>query len=240
MTTDPIKSRIGGIAIGLATDCDASVADVQALMRSNLPDASTLPFVGVITHDGQWLGGYSGFKQVGELTAFLDAVEKSPLLKAKPEVRQQLKELAASAEAFAKKGKWAEVIRAARTGSGLFGACPERDALRGAEKKARDWLQGQFDSVIHDAVTGAKLSNAKKRLSKVKRVFKGEDEAAVAARGILAIKRLNFLRSAEARANTKAGLRKGVAAEFKGTIWVAMFGKAPAKNSAKSGGVDGK
>lgn len=233
MSKDPVKSRIGGLAIGLAVDCDAEPGAVAQILDANLAGASTLPFVGVLTYDGQWVGGYSGYKDAAGLTAFINEVEKSPKLEAKASVREQLKKLAIAAHAAAKKKKWGDVIAAASKGADLFGRCPERAELSAAEKMARDWLQARFDAVVADAQSGAKMVAAKKQLLTVQRAFKGQPEEAIAKRGVEAIKKLNRLRSIEARGNVKAGLREGIAKEFDGTPWVAMFAKAD--KAAKAG-----
>lgn len=226
MAAEPIRSRVGKLAVGLAVDCDAPVDGIDDLLHENLPDASMLPFVGVLTYEGKWVGGYSGFRQPPEFGAFLDEIEKSPLLDAKPDVRAQLAKHAKAATDAAEKGNWGAVVKAVRAADACFGRCPERDALRTAEQRVRDWLAAQYDAVTKAAVSGDDLAAARRTLADVKRVFAGEPEADDAQRGLEALSRLNRVRAVEAQGNAKKDLRDRAAAEFAGTRWTALFTRA--------------
>lgn len=239
LAAEPVKSRVGKLAIGFAVECDAPVDGIDDLLHENLPDASMLPFVGVLTYEGKWVGGYSGFKQPAEFAAFLDEIEKSPLLDAKPDVRAQLAKHAKAATDAAAKSNWGAVVKAVRAADACFGRCPERDALRAAEQRVRDWLAAQYDAVTKAAVAGDDLAAARRTLSDVKRAFAGQPEADEAQRGLEALSRLNRVRAAEATGNAKQDLRERAAAEFAGTRWTALFGRkeeAPKPEPDKDGG----
>jgi len=213
------------LAVGLAVDCDNSPDEITEIWLTNMPDASRLPFVAVLTSNGKWIDGYSGFKQAAELQTFLEAAAKSPLLNASAEVRAKLAKQWKLAKAAADKGKWKKVVAAYRVAQASYGRCEERDGLRALKAKADAWMEAKFAAVTKAAVNGEKLVEAKKMLLEVRKVYAGGPEAEVATIGMKAIPRLNFLRKAEKRANVKANLREKIAAEFKGTRWTALFDK---------------
>lgn len=67
---DPkIKQRLADLAVGLASNCDAPEQSVEQLMRANLPNARTLPFVAFVSHDGKWVRGFSGFRDAAKFAA---------------------------------------------------------------------------------------------------------------------------------------------------------------------------
>lgn len=223
---DPkIKAAIGAVATGLASDCDAAEPEVEGLMRAHLPDASTLPFAGFVTCEGTWVAGFSGFKDAAEFAKVLAVATASPLRDATPEVRGQLEKVAAAATAAAARGDWKPVLQAARTAAASSGRCPEREAVRAAEAAARDWVREQFDAVVRDAVSGADLAPARKRLAEVRRHFAGEAEAVEAETGTKAVARLTQIRAAEAAPNAAPDLRAKAAKTFEGTRWPALFAK---------------
>lgn len=57
---EPIRSRIGAIAIGLSDDCDNPDPAVAAILEANVPGAAVLPIVGFVTPELRWVTGWSG------------------------------------------------------------------------------------------------------------------------------------------------------------------------------------
>ena len=231
-----VKSRLSAIAIGLAADCDAPDGGIDELMHQGLPGATGLPFVAILTPDGQWIDGFSGYRDAKELASFLDRAAKSPLLEAPAAVRKQLEKLATAATAAAARADWKPVLAAAREADKSHGRCPERTAIKAAEQKAREWLAAQYDAVFQAAATGADLAPARQRLADVKRHFAGEPEALDADTGTKALQRLKYVREIEANPNPARDLRERSAAMFPGTRWTALFEKptAPAGGQEKA------
>ena len=81
------------------------------------------------------------------------------------------------------------------------------------------------------------LSEARKQLQDVQKVFSGLPEAKIAATGIEALVRIGFVRKVESRA--KATLREEEAAKFQDTPWTALFDK-PAAGAGTAKQADGK
>jgi len=75
LPVEPIRSRIGAIAIGLSDDCDETDASVSALLNSNLPAANMLPLVGFLTPELRWVTGWSGGTTPGEVMRHLSIAE---------------------------------------------------------------------------------------------------------------------------------------------------------------------
>lgn len=234
MPTEPVKSRIAELAIGLAINCDESPEFFNELFARELPDANMLPFIAILTSEGTWVDGFSSYKDEKQLAAFLETANKSKRFDATPEAQKQLATISKAATTGLTKNNWKLVHQAVKQSKQVFGRCPERAPLRAAGQQLQTWLKNKFDSVVNDAVSGAKLIAAKKHLLAVQRVYKGDPEEAIAKRGVQAIKALNKLRSAEARANTRPGLREDAANKFRDTPWHAMFAKPTGKKPAKS------
>ena len=230
-----IKSRLGGMAVGLASDCDKPDETVRNVLREKLPGASTLPFVGFLTADGLWIDGFSGYKDEAEVAAVLARVEKSPLLDAAPAVRKALEKHAAAVGPAADKGDWQPVLVAAREAKKSTGRCPERDAIAAAEKKAREWAAAELDAVVQQAKSGGDLAAARKKLGVVRQKFAGEPEAADVDTGMNAMQKLQLVREVEATGNPARDLRERNAAPFKDTRWTAIFDK-PASDAGGAGG----
>lgn len=231
LTAPSIKARIGALAVGLAADCDNPEQAIDTILHANLPNANMLPFVAFLTCDGQWINGASGYQDVPQLLALLDAAEKSPVREAKPEVQKALAKPAAAATAAAAKSDWKAVLVAAREEKKSSGRCAERDAIRTAEKAARDWAAAEFAAVVQGAAAGDDLVPLRKRLTAVKQQFAGEPEAADAENGFKALQRLQVVREVEAAPNPARDLRTRSAEPWKGTRWTAIF-ERPAKPSA--------
>jgi hypothetical protein len=223
-----IKARIAALTVGLAADCDAGDQEFGQFMHDHLPTAEVLPFAAFLTADGKWIDGFSGFKDAAKFAEVLTAVEKSPLLDATPAVRKQLEKIAATATAAATRSDWKAVLTAARDAGKSTGRCPERTAIKAAEKQARDWAAAQLDAAVQTASSGGDLAPARKALADVKRHFAGEPEGAQAETGAKAVLRLTQIRDAETLPNPAHDLRDRAAATFTGTRWSAIFAKPPA------------
>jgi hypothetical protein len=233
LTVTSLKERIGKLAVGLAADCDAAEEAVEQMFRTNLPDASTLPFVALLTPDGRWIEGASGAQDSTALSLMLGRAEQSPLLDAAAAVRKQLEKPAAAATAAAAKGDWNPVLAAAREARKSTGRCPERTAIADAEKQARTWAEAQLAAAVASAAAGGDLAPLRKQLAAVKQHFAGEPEAADAENGAKALQRLQTVREVEAGGNPARDLRERSAAPWKGTRWEAVFAKPPVAPSPK-------
>ncbi|MCB9879462.1 MAG: hypothetical protein H6835_17850 [Planctomycetes bacterium] len=235
LAQEPVKARVGELAIGLAIDCDTDQGEVSQLLHEKMPDAGTLPFVALLTSEGEWIDGYSGYRDATQFLVFLEDAASSPLLDAKPDVQKKLQKLVVSAKAGAAKGSWGQVAKDVRAAAAMPGRCPERKELMELGKQADEWLQAKFATVITTAQGDGDLSEARKLLQEVQKVFSGLPEAKLAATGIEALARVGFVRKVEARGNAKATLRQDEAAKYKDTPWTALF-EAPKAPDAQPAG----
>jgi len=213
-----VKERIRDLAVGLASDCDSPEGDVETMMRENLKGAGTLPFVAFVTHDGKWVGGFSGFRDVAEFVRVLDAAEGSPLIQATDAVRKKLAVLADKAGKAAEKSDWKAVVLAAREAAKTTGRCHERKALAAHVKAAREWAAGRLDGAVKAAQAGD-LVAANEATADVKKQFAGEPEALDADTGTKALRKLSLIPAGDAGARS----REKAAQEFADTRWAAVF-----------------
>lgn len=227
---DPkVKDRLSALVVGLAVDWYTADPAIEELCTKNLRDPINAPMVAFLRADGTWVDGFSGWIETPDFLKVLERVEKSPLLEATAAVRKQLDKPAAAVRLATDKGDWQTVLIAAREEKKSIGRCPERDAIRAAEKKARDWAAGELDGVVQQAKAGGDLAALHKKLGVVKQKFAGEPEAADVDIGTKALQKLALMREVEAAGNPARDLRERNAAPFKGTRWVALFDKpAPA------------
>jgi hypothetical protein len=70
-----VKDRLSAACVGLAADCDEPDPRVEAIFRAAMPDASMLPFVGVLTPDLRWVTGWQGGIGADEVVRHLCAAE---------------------------------------------------------------------------------------------------------------------------------------------------------------------
>jgi hypothetical protein len=235
LPSEEVKKLIRGLAVGLAADCDSPERDVEKIMRENLAGAQRLPFVGLLTHDGKWVGGFAGYKDTPAFLQVLKAAEESPYLQASKAVRKKLAGLAASAQKAADKGDWKSVMRAAQAAAKTTGRCPERVTLAGIVTKARDWAAGQLDAAVRLARAGGDLAEPRKILGEVRKSFAGEPEFADADLGLKALKKLSqIVRLVQSGASPPAGIREKAARTYKGTRWESVF--KPAEEPEEKGG----
>src|SRR5882724_3406270 len=136
-------------------------------MSDNLKGANTLPFVGLVTTDLQWVGGFSGYKTADEFYAILSDAEKSPLLQAKPETAKKLDAFAAQASKSAEKLDWRGVLAAAKSAGDLKGRSPARDTIAALVAKARAWADGEMTKSLDAVKAGGDRSAFRADLKKV-------------------------------------------------------------------------
>ncbi len=217
--------------MGLAADCDKPESDVQKIMQENLKGAGVLPFVGFLTPDLKWVGGFSGGKNVDGFLAVLDAVEKSPLLDATEPVKKKLLALADKAAKAAEKSDWKAVLAAGHEGAATTGRSPDRERLDGLVKKAHEWAEGELNRIVDEVRKGGELPVARKALGDVKKQMAGEPEAADVDLGLKALAKLGTIRSVEAdpKGVDPAAMRAKEAKAFADSRWKAVFEAAEPK-----------
>ena len=222
---EDIKAKIADLAVGLATDCDRPEGAVETIIRANLPDASTLPFVALITFDGKWVDGYSGAKTAGAFEVILKSAAKTPYLRASAATRKKLAGLIARAEKAAAKGSWKSVVKADQAAAKLWGRCPERKRMAKLMRKASRWARGQLYDAAKLAQATTDLGVPRKTLMDVKKKLAGQPEADDAANGLKALREMAKILKAESGGKDAAAGREKAAAAFQGTRWAAIFNK---------------
>ncbi|MHC4451898.1 MAG: hypothetical protein ACYS0E_17460 [Planctomycetota bacterium] len=213
------------LAVGLAADCDNPESAVRQLLTSKLSGASTLPFVGFVTHDGKWVDGFSGRKAGSAFMKVLEKAENSPYLQATPAVRKKIAGLLKRAEKAAPKNDWKTVMKSNQGAKKLEGRCPERTALNALVDQGRAWAVKQFRAAIKTARDEGDTSAAHKMISKVKSQFRGEPEAEEATDGLAALRKLTQLKKIEARGSAPADIRDRAAKAYEGKRWAGLFGE---------------
>ena len=222
-----MKDRVAKLFVGLAAPCDPPGQEraVAELMQANLKGAQTLPFVGFVTPDLQWVAGFSGGKSASGLASVIDAVENSPLLQASPEVTKKLTALAEQAAAAAEKAQWPKVLAAAKQASALRGRSPIREQIDVALGQARAWAATEMTGILDVVRSGGDRSAARAALKKVSGAFVGEPEAREADAGMKAIDKYGVILAIAP--DKQAAAREKAAKDFAGTRWTALFA-APA------------
>jgi hypothetical protein len=236
---DPtVKERLQELAVGLAADCDAPEHDVEKIMHENLKGANMLPFVGFITHDGKWVGGFSGYKDTAEFVKVLAAAEETPYLQATKAVRAKLATLSGKATKAAEQADWKTVVAVAKDAAKTTGRCPERTAIVETMKKAQAWAAGRIDEAVKAAQAG-NVAPANDALAEVRKCFLGEPEGADAETGIKALKRLSTILEAEAKGMASPSSREKAKKEFAETRWTAIFDETGTPSGPNEDGVSG-
>ncbi|MDH3592646.1 MAG: hypothetical protein OER88_12245 [Planctomycetota bacterium] len=225
LPTEEIKERLAKLAVGLAADCDRPERGVESLMRANLPNAQMLPFVAFVTHDGKWVGGYSGSKAMYAFLEEIEKAEKTPHLQASRADRKKLAGLIPRAQKAAEKNNWKTVVKAGQTAAGIWGRCPEREQIAALVGEARAWANTQFAEAIKIARTATDLVPARKLLSGVKKHFAKDPEAGEAAAGLKALGKLASILKIEAKGTPRPDLREKYAKPFEDTRWAVIFDK---------------
>ncbi|MCE9638209.1 MAG: DUF255 domain-containing protein [Planctomycetes bacterium] len=225
---DPsIKDRLAKLCVGLAAEADPPARDqeIAALLTKNLPGAGTLPFVGFVTTDLQWVAGFSGFKQAGEFAAILEQAEKSPLLNASPENAKKLDGIAAAAAQGVEKQQWAKVLAAGKDAEKLKGRSPAREKIDASLAAAHAYAEGELAKALELAATDA--AAARVALKKLAPVFAGEPEGKDAETGVKALERVAVI--AAVPADKQDAAREKATKDFGATRWVALFAKPAEK-----------
>jgi hypothetical protein len=220
-----VRDRLAALCVGLAADCDppARENEVAWLLQEKFPGAPSLPFVGIVTDDMQWIGGWAGGTTVDKFVAVLDAAEKSPLRPASAETRKALDDLAATAAKAAEKSDWKAVMAVSKAAAALKGRAPARDAIAGHVTKAREWAEAELAKALESIRTGGDRAAVRAQFKKVAGAFAGEPEQKDADNGAKALDKLTTIESMAADQHDTA--REKTAKEFAGTRWAAAFEK---------------
>ena len=197
------------------------------LLQEKFPNAPLLPFVGIVTDDMQWVGGWSGRKPIDEIVAVLEAAEKSPLRPASAETRKALDDLAANAAKAAEKSDWKAVIAASKAAAALKGRATARDAIAEHVTKAREWAEAELAKALEAIRTGGDRAAVRAQFKKLAGAFAGEPEQKDADSGAKALDKLTTIESMAADQQDAA--REKAAKEFAGSRWAAVFEKLAAK-----------
>jgi len=224
-----VRDRVAALCVGLAADCDppARENEVAWLLQEKFPGAPSLPFVGIITDDMRWVGGWAGGTSVDKFVAALDAAEKSPLRPASAETRKALDELAANAAKAAGKSDWKAVMAASKAAAALKGRAPARDAIAEHVTKAREWAESELAKALEAIRTGGDRAAVRAQFKKVAGAFAGEPEQKDADNGAKALDKLTAIESMAAGEQDAA--REKAAKDFAGSRWAAVFEKPAAK-----------
>jgi hypothetical protein len=224
-----VRDRLAALCVGLAADCDLPEREneVAWLLQAKFPGAPSLPFVGIVTDDMQWIGGWSGGTTVDKFVEVLDAAEKSPLRPATAETRKALEELASQAAKAAEKSDWKAVMAASKSAAGLKGRAPAREALGEVVTKAREWAETELAKALESVRTGGDRAAVRARLKKVSAAFAGEPEQKDADQGAKALDKLTTIEGMAADQQDAA--REKAAKEFAGSRWTALFEKPAAE-----------
>jgi len=223
ITKDPIRARLSAIAVGLAADCDKPDAELEKLFRAHLAGATATPFVGFVTPDLKWVGGWSGMRWETEFQTTLEEVEKNPMLDASPTATKQLEGMLGVAKKAAEMADWKVVAKAGRDASRIWGRSAARTELIGVVALARTWASEQLALALKAAQDPfANVLPVRASLNAVAAAFTGEPEAEDAKRGIKAIDRIGSIRN-QGDGNEAEAARTKALAEFKGTRWEVLF-----------------
>jgi hypothetical protein len=219
-----VRDRVSALCVGLAAPCDPPDREdaVAWMLQEKFPKAPLLPFVGIVTHDLEWVGGWSGRSTVDSVVAAIEKAERSPLRPASAETRARLAKLAEDAASAAAKSDWKAVLAASRSASALAGRAPERERLTESVGKAREQAEGELQKAVA-ALKPADADRAAVRasLKKLAGVFAGEPEAADCEKGLAAIERLTTVDALAEDARPDA--RAKAAKDFAETRWVVLF-----------------
>jgi hypothetical protein len=204
---------------------------VQKIFDGQLKGATTLPFAAFVTHKGRWVDGFSGAKNADHVKMVLEKAEKAPSLQASPDVRKKIAGLAKSADRYAKKSDWKNVVRAWAKASKLPGRCVERAALNANMKQAQGWADSTLASLIKGVQVGGETDAATKQLKKLKSVMSGSAYADDAVKGLKALAELKKIRKKEAAGKPQDDAREKVLETYAGTRWVGLYGEPEDEDS---------
>jgi hypothetical protein len=224
-----VRERISKICVGLAAPCDPPEVEETILhyFSEKFAGAPSLPFAAFMTHDFEFVHGFTGGRTVQEFLGDLDEVEGSPLLPATAEDAKKLTKLGETASKAADKLDWAKVVKAGKAGAAIRGRCDERGALDAAMASARGWAAAEFQSAVEGLLAGAAPTDFMAPLTKVKTAFKGEPEADTASTGKDVLKQFDKIAKMESKKpELAAKWRETAAKAHGGTVWGPVFGAA--------------
>ena len=191
-------------------------------MRDNLKGANTLPFVGVLTPDLKWVAGFSGYKDAAAFVAFLDEVDKAPVLQATPEVAKKLDGLVAQATKAAEKGDWKAVMAASKSSIELKGRSPTRQKIKDLVAKAHEWAESELAKAAESVTAGGDRAAIRASLKKLSGAMAGEAEQKDADLGMKAVDKLTTIEGMPAEQQGAA--KEKAAKDFANTRWAKLFG----------------
>jgi hypothetical protein len=221
-----VSADLGSIAVGYYDDVDANPASQSfQILRTNLPDAMTLPLCGWLTPDLQWVHGYSGGRDAARFRAEI----------ATARARFRALSAAATPAAPARLGRslgrsigGPEVVRetvaratpaVAREDVHLAGA--GRLAAPGSEDALRAWANDRLDRAV-DALVALDYARARAILAEVRSKTAGFPEEREAEKGEVAIHNLDRIdRAEDARVATR--IRDAARQDLAGTRWAPLF-----------------
>ena len=215
--------------MGLAAECDPPAEEqaVSDLLASKLGAAGSLPVAAFVTPDLKWVGGFRGYKGADDFSAFLETIEKSPVIAASPEVAKKLEALAGQATAAAEKALWPKVLSTARDAAALFGRHEARSKIASALAKAREYAESELAKALDSVQKGGDRAAVRADLKKLASAFANEPEAKEADAGAKAVDRLATIDGVAPE--NQAAAREKAARDFAGTRWVNWFAPPVAK-----------
>ena len=225
-----VRKRVSQYCVGLAACCDPPDVDRGLLeyMSLKFPDAPSLPFGVFMTHDFEFVHGFTGGRSVDEFQKDLDLVEAHPLFPATEKDAQRLAALGEQATEHVAAGRWDRVLRLGRDGAEIRGRCTERDVLDVAMRNARAHAEERFGWVAEQVAEVDDLTEINTTLREIQKLYRGEDEADTAKLGLQAVKQALAIRKVAESDEDKAELQREQAREtFSGTRWTSLFYDTP-------------
>lgn len=227
-----VRERMSESYVGLAACCDPPEVEepLLFLFSERFENAQSLPFGVFMTTDYEIIHGFTGSRTLEQFQADLDLVEKDPRFPATAADAAKLLKIGTRAAHDADAGKWANVLKAGRTGAAIRGACAERAALDDAVAKARAYAESRFLWIEEEVKTTTDLTTLNKELRTIQKLFKGEPEEESAKLGPKAVKAaVRFRQLDEALPETAIAERMKAAEKYEGTRWEWLFRERPPK-----------
>jgi len=243
LPTKPVRARISKIAVGLAAACDPPGVERKLLLyfTEKFGDATSLPFIAFMTHDFQFVHGYTGSRTIAEFEQDLDIVENHPLCPATAEDAAKLAQLGAKAITAAEDGDLPKVLALGKKGAAIRGRCDERAQLDEAMQFARDYAESEFvrieEALVEDPADKKAAAAWRSDLKKLAKLFEDEPEEATAKLGVVAVTAYGKITAMDPEKPEKIATANAEALEvMKGTRWAPLFGgTGPAGNDDDAG-----
>ncbi len=236
LPTKPVRARISKIAVGLAAAADPPDVERKLLLyfSEKFKGLGSLPYIAFMTHDFQFVHGYTGSRTIAEFEKDLDLVENHPLFPATAQDAAKLVVLGEKAVAAAEDGDLPKVLAFGRQGAAIRGRCDERAQVDEAMQFARDYADSEFvrieQALVERPADKKAAATWKKDLKRLAKLFKGEPEAATAEHGVAAITAYVQIDAIRPEKTDQLDRAKAKALEsLGGTRWAPLFGgKGPA------------